>query len=126
MKETRTSKLQKKPKKRTNLGGVVDALGVLAYDPDHARLCLGVVESVEVFAEGADDVFVLVWVFAQNVADHYHRLCCLSHVTHTYTHTQTHTRTHTCTHAHTNTHTHAHDTNTHTHTHPHDSANCQQ
>ena len=40
------------------LVGVVDALGVLADDPDHARLGLGLVERVQVLAQRADDALV--------------------------------------------------------------------
>jgi len=43
------------------LVGVVDALGVLADDPDHARLGLGLVERVQVLAQRADDALVPAW-----------------------------------------------------------------
>eukprot|EP00968_Pinguiococcus_pyrenoidosus_P010320 scaffold805_cov251-Pinguiococcus_pyrenoidosus.AAC.5 len=54
--------------------GVVDALGVLADDPDHGGLGLGLVERLEVLAEGGDDLLVAVRVAAEDVLDHDDRL----------------------------------------------------
>jgi hypothetical protein len=48
---------------------VLDAVGVLPDDPDHGGLGLGLVQRVEVLAEGGDDGLVLVGVFAEDVTD---------------------------------------------------------
>ena len=60
------------------LVGVVDTVGVLADDPDHGGLGLGLVQRIQVLAQRADDGLVLVRVAAEDVADHDHGL--LHHV----------------------------------------------
>lgn len=54
--------------------GVLDAVGVLADDPDDGGLGFGFVELVDVLNHVADDVLVLVGVLAEDVADHNRRL----------------------------------------------------
>ena len=56
------------------LGGVLDAVGVLADDPHHRRLGVGLVERGEVLAQVRDDRLVLVRVAAEDVADDHGRL----------------------------------------------------
>jgi len=51
--------------------GVLDAVGVLADDPDDCGFCLWFVELVDLLDDCADDAFVLVGVFAEDVADHH-------------------------------------------------------
>ena len=46
--------------------GVVDPLGVLPDDPDHARHGLGLVQGVEILAERGDDRLVLVGVLPED------------------------------------------------------------
>mmetsp|Transcript_6699 Transcript_6699/g.11728 ORF Transcript_6699/g.11728 Transcript_6699/m.11728 type:complete len:532 (+) Transcript_6699:656-2251(+) len=52
------------------LVGVVDAFGVLANDPDHGCFGLGLVQGVEVVAEGGNDALVTVGITAEDVLDH--------------------------------------------------------
>ena len=49
--------------------GVVDAVGVLADDPDYGGFGFWFVELVDLADDGGDDGFVLVWVFAEDVLD---------------------------------------------------------
>lgn len=49
---------------------VFDAVRVVSDDPDHGGFGFGLVDGVEVLAERADDGFVFVWVFAEDVADY--------------------------------------------------------
>mmetsp|Transcript_34025 Transcript_34025/g.78514 ORF Transcript_34025/g.78514 Transcript_34025/m.78514 type:complete len:352 (+) Transcript_34025:1119-2174(+) len=49
--------------------GVVDAFGIFADDPDHGRLGLGFVQSLQIFAEGGDDALVAVGIPAEDVFD---------------------------------------------------------
>ena len=60
------------------LVGVLDAVGVLADDPHHARLRLRLVQRVQGVAQNADDGLVPVGVLAEDVLDDHHRL--LHHV----------------------------------------------
>lgn len=48
---------------------VFDAVRVLTEDPDHGRFRIGVLESVQVLAECANDTFVLVRVPSEDVLD---------------------------------------------------------
>ena len=41
------------------LSGIVDALSILADNPDHCGLGIGLVEGVEVLAKSADNALVL-------------------------------------------------------------------
>mmetsp|Transcript_15997 Transcript_15997/g.41525 ORF Transcript_15997/g.41525 Transcript_15997/m.41525 type:complete len:1014 (+) Transcript_15997:689-3730(+) len=49
---------------------IVDALRVLADDPDHGCLGFGLIQGVQVLAQCADDRLVLVGVPAEDVLDH--------------------------------------------------------
>lgn len=49
---------------------VFDPVRIVSDDPDHGRFSFGLVDRVEVLAERADDGFVFVWVFAEDVADY--------------------------------------------------------
>mmetsp|Transcript_25595 Transcript_25595/g.55373 ORF Transcript_25595/g.55373 Transcript_25595/m.55373 type:complete len:327 (+) Transcript_25595:1175-2155(+) len=62
------------------LVGVVDAVCVLPDDPHHTRLGLGLVQVLQVLAQGADHRLVAVGVLSEDVLDHHHRL--LHHIGH--------------------------------------------
>eukprot|EP01137_Pigoraptor_chileana_P028939 Opistho-2@13440 len=55
---------------REELVSVLNALRILSNDPDDRSLGLGLVQSVEVFAESSNDRLVAVGVLAENVLDH--------------------------------------------------------
>lgn len=52
---------------RQQLVGVLNLLGVLSNDPDQGRAGLGLVELLEVGAEGGDDALVAVGVLPEDV-----------------------------------------------------------
>lgn len=58
------------------LVGVVDPLGVLADDPDHARPRFRLVQRVQILAKSADDALVLVRVLSETKKKR--KLTCVS------------------------------------------------
>lgn len=46
---------------------IINAFCVLANNPNHRGLRLRLIQSIEVFAEGANDGFILVWVPSEDV-----------------------------------------------------------
>jgi hypothetical protein len=48
---------------------VFDPVRILANDPNHGRLCLGLIKCVQILAQGADDALILVRISSENILD---------------------------------------------------------